>query len=104
MVVRNFPPKCRNFVGGPRTEKKFVKWSASRKRLRTAGLEDRKYQKTPIVIRHEEQLDIERKNTITPFGDHPFMMSTRWGGVKLRWTHVDRGPGVKPLVNVHKVN
>src|SRR6218665_2647366 len=28
------------FLGGPRTEKKFVKWSASRKRLRTAGLND----------------------------------------------------------------
>src|SRR6218665_3898997 len=40
-VVRNsenFPRKCRNFFGGPRTEKKFVKWSASWKRLRTAVL------------------------------------------------------------------
>src|SRR6218665_1549755 len=26
------------FCGGPRTETKFVKWSASQKRLRTAGL------------------------------------------------------------------
>jgi len=33
-----FPRKCRNFFGGPRTETQFVKWSASRKRLRTAGL------------------------------------------------------------------
>ena len=32
------PRKCRNCFGGPRTETKFVKWSASRKRLRTAGL------------------------------------------------------------------
>src|SRR6218665_2993633 len=40
-VVRNSeisPRKCRNLFGGPRTETKFVKWSASRKRLRTAGL------------------------------------------------------------------
>src|SRR6218665_1641551 len=39
-VVRNseiFPRKCRNLFGGPRTETKFVKWSASRKRLRTAA-------------------------------------------------------------------
>src|SRR6218665_330693 len=27
------------FCGGPRTETEFVKWSASRKRLRTAGLD-----------------------------------------------------------------
>src|SRR6218665_139328 len=43
-VVRNsgiFPRKCRNFFGGPRTETKFVKWSASRKRLRTAELESK---------------------------------------------------------------
>jgi len=26
--------------GGPRTETKFVKWSASQKRLRTAGLDN----------------------------------------------------------------
>jgi len=31
--------KCGNLFGGPRTETKFVKWSASRKRLRTTGLE-----------------------------------------------------------------
>src|SRR6218665_1652626 len=40
-VVRNsenFPRKCRNFFGGPQTEKKIVKWSASWKRLRTAVL------------------------------------------------------------------
>jgi len=40
-VVRNseiFPRKCRNLFGGPRTETKFVKWSASRKRLRTADV------------------------------------------------------------------
>ena len=40
-VVRNsevFPRKCRNFLGGPRTKTKFVKWAASRKRLRTAAL------------------------------------------------------------------
>src|SRR6218665_360440 len=35
----NFPKKMYTFFGGPRTEKKFVKWSASRKRLRTAVLE-----------------------------------------------------------------
>src|SRR6218665_3860862 len=34
----NFPKKMYTFFGGPRTEKKFVKWSASRKRLRTAVL------------------------------------------------------------------
>src|SRR6218665_401458 len=42
-VVRNseiFPRKCRHFFGDPQTEKKFVKWSASRKRLRTADLTD----------------------------------------------------------------
>src|SRR6218665_4218287 len=33
-----FLRKCRNYFGGPRTESKFVKWSASRKRLRTAAL------------------------------------------------------------------
>src|SRR6218665_2626908 len=33
-----FSRKCRHFLGGPRIETKFVKWSASRKRLRTAGL------------------------------------------------------------------
>src|SRR6218665_2735197 len=33
-----FPRKCRNFLGGPRTKTKFVKWAASRKRLRTAAL------------------------------------------------------------------
>src|SRR6218665_257401 len=40
-VVRNsefFPRKCKNFFRGPRTETKFVKWSASRKRLRTAAI------------------------------------------------------------------
>src|SRR6218665_724730 len=34
-----FSRKCRHFLGGPRTETKFVKWSASRKRLRTADIE-----------------------------------------------------------------
>src|SRR6218665_612485 len=41
-VVRNseiFPRKCRNCCGGPRSETKFVKWSASRKRLRTAAID-----------------------------------------------------------------
>src|SRR6218665_40917 len=33
-----FSTKCRKFLGGPRIETKFVKWSVSRKRLRTAGL------------------------------------------------------------------
>jgi len=37
--MRNFPEKIwHNYFDGPRTETKFVKWSASRKRLRTAGL------------------------------------------------------------------
>jgi len=30
--------KCGNLFGGPQTETKVVKWSANRKRLRTAGL------------------------------------------------------------------
>src|SRR6218665_888025 len=34
-----FSRKCRNFLGGPRTETKFVKWSASRKRLRTTVIQ-----------------------------------------------------------------
>src|SRR6218665_65579 len=41
MVVRNseiFRRKCRNSFGGPRTKTKFVKWAASRKRLRTTAL------------------------------------------------------------------
>src|SRR6218665_3692243 len=43
-VVRNSEisqRKCRNFLCGPRTETKFVKWSATRKRLRTAALDAR---------------------------------------------------------------
>src|SRR6218665_3830134 len=35
-----FPRKWGNFFCGPRTETTFVKWSANRKRLRTAGIED----------------------------------------------------------------
>src|SRR6218665_3680471 len=35
-VVRN--SENVDIFGGPRTETKFVKWSATRKRLRTAGL------------------------------------------------------------------
>ena len=35
-----FPRKCGNLFDGPPTETKFVKWSASRKRLRTAELDD----------------------------------------------------------------
>ena len=39
------------------------------------------------------------------FRGHPFMTSTRRGeGVRLRWTHVDRGRGVKPHVDVHTEN
>src|SRR6218665_125998 len=38
-IFRYFHNKRRNFLGGPRTETKFVKWSASRKRLRTADIE-----------------------------------------------------------------
>src|SRR6218665_1088010 len=37
-VVRN--SENVDIFGGPRTETKFVKWSATRKRLRTAGLGD----------------------------------------------------------------
>ena len=36
--IRNFAEKMWKFFCGPRTEAKFFKWSASRKRLRTAGL------------------------------------------------------------------
>ena len=35
--IINFAEKMWKFFGGPRTEAKFVKWSASRKRLRTAA-------------------------------------------------------------------
>jgi len=35
---RNFPEKIYKKICGPRTETKFVKWSASRKRLRTVAL------------------------------------------------------------------
>src|SRR6218665_3091686 len=40
-VVSNseiFQRKSRNFLCGPRTETKFFKWSATRKRLRTVAL------------------------------------------------------------------
>src|SRR6218665_3356485 len=39
-VVRN--SENVDIFGGPRTETKFVKWSATRKRLRTAGLKSLK--------------------------------------------------------------
>src|SRR6218665_343350 len=39
-IFRYFPEKMWKFFGGPRTYTTFVKWSASRKRLRTAALTD----------------------------------------------------------------
>ena len=36
--IQKFSQENVEIFGGPRTETKFVKWSASRKRLRTAGL------------------------------------------------------------------
>ena|SRR6218665_1067382 len=41
MTRKEFFPENVDIFGGPRTETKFVKWSASRKRLRTAAQGER---------------------------------------------------------------
>ena len=43
MTLKRSSKIQKKFFGGPRTETKFVKWSTSRKRLRTAVLEEACY-------------------------------------------------------------
>ena len=38
LEIQKFSQENVEIFGGPRTETKFVKWFASRKRLRTAGI------------------------------------------------------------------